>query len=310
MSNKNTELILLRATNVVCLAFGILSIVASRFTSSKSLLMDGMYSLIQSLFILVSGRIVTLLFKKDNAHYQFGYRAFEPFFIAIRSMVMLIMIFAIGGGAILSLCTGGHVIEVSIALKVSVISLVGCVAVWALLSHQAKRLQSPVLKMESRSWFIDSVISLAAVLAMVLIHFFTKAGNTTASAYIDPAMTLLFTLGLSPMLFHSLLKSSKELLGAAPPQSVQKKLEQIVKSYVKKENFLKSEVFANQQGRSLSVTIYIYLKEERRISEIDAIRTDMLHKLRSYSSWCETDIIFTIDDSWVPLAMPLAVSKA
>lgn len=309
MSNKNTELILLRAVNVVCLAFGILSIVASMLASSKSLLLDGMYSLIQSVFILISGRVVTLLFTKDNDTYQFGYRAFEPFFIVIRSAVMLFMILGIGGAAVVSLCTGGNSIDVSIALRVSIISLVGCIAVWSILFFQAKRLQSPVLKTESRSWFVDSIISFAAVLSMVLIHLFNEAGYVKASDYVDPIMTILFTLGLSPLLLSTLVTSARELLGAAPPKSVQKKLEQIVKSYVKKENFLKSEVFANQQGRSLAVTIYIYLKEERKVSEIDAIRAEMLQKLRSYSSWCEADIIFTLDDRWVQLSLPLAVAQ-
>ncbi|MBI9095367.1 MAG: hypothetical protein JEY71_10835 [Sphaerochaeta sp.] len=43
--------------------------------------------------------------------------------------------------------------------------------------------------------------------------------------------------------------------------------------------------------------------------ELDALRTNILVDLRSYSSWLEADVVFTLDPSWVPLAMPLAVAS-
>ena len=90
---------------------------------------------------------------------------------------------------------------------------------------------------------------------------------------------------------------------------LQKDLEQIAKKHVKHEGFRKSKLFAIQQGRGLSVTLYFYLKEERSLRELDALRAKILQDLRSYSSWCEADVVFTLDASWVPLAMPLAVAS-
>lgn len=309
MSNKQTELLLLRVTTAVCLGFGILSVVASRKANSNSMLFDGLYSLIQSLFILGSGRIVNLLFRKENRKFQFGYSAFEPFFIAIRSTVMLLMTFAIAVGAVHALFTGGYTIDVGIAFRISLLSLVVCVIVYAVLAIQAKSLLSPVLRVEARSWLIDSAISLASVLAMVLIHFANKAGHAQLALYIDPIVTIFFIVGLSPMLLRQLLQSSRELLGAAPSSTVQKDLEQLAKRHVKMEGFKKSSVFAIKQGRSLSVTLYFYLHEERGLRELDAIRKRILLDLRTYSSWCEADVVFTLDPSWVPLAMPLAVAN-
>ena len=310
MSNKKTEILLLRVTTAVCLAFGILSVVASFKANSNSMLFDGLYSLIQSMFILGSGRIVTLLFRKENRKFQFGYSAFEPFFIAIRSTVMLLMTFSIAASAVHAILTGGYAIDVNIAFKINLLSLVVCLIVYGIIAVQAKRLKSPVLRVEGRSWLIDSFISLAAVLAMVLIFFANKKGYAKFALYIDPIVTIFFIVGLSPMLIRELLQSSRELLGAAPASSIQKDLEHIAKKHVKREGFRKSTLFAIQQGRSLSVTLYFYLKEERTLRELDALRTKILQDLRTYSSWVEADVVFTLDPSWVPLAMPLAVAVA
>ena len=308
MSNKQTELLLLRVTTAVCLAFGVVSVVASFKANSNSMLFDGLYSLIQSAFILGSGWIVTLLFRKENREFQFGYSAFEPFFIAIRSTVMLLMTFSIAASALHAILTGGYAIDVNIAFKINVISLVVCLIVYAILAIQAKRLNSPVLRVEARSWLIDAAISFAAVLAMVLIFFANKRGYTKLALYIDPIVTIFFIVGLAPMLVSQLLQSSRELLGGAPASSIQKDLEHIAKKHVKREGFKKSTLFAVQQGRSLSVTLYFYLKEERSLRELDALRAKILQDLRTYSSWVEADVVFTIDPSWVHLAMPLAVA--
>ncbi len=309
MSNKKTELLLLRVTTAVCLAFGIVSVVASFQANSNSMLFDGLYSLIQSVFILGSGWIVSLLFRKENRKFQFGYSAFEPFFIAIRSTVMLLMTFSIAASALRAILTGGYAIDVDIALHINLLSLVVCLIVYVVLAIQAKRLKSPMLRVEARSWFIDSVISLAAVLAMGLIYFANKRGYTKLALYIDPIVTIFFIVGLSPMLVRQLLQSSRELLGAAPASSVQKDIEHIAKKHVKSEGFRKSNLFAIQHGRSLSVTLYFFLKEERSLLELDSLRAKILQDLRTYSSWVEADVVFTLDPSWVPLAMPLAVAS-
>jgi len=309
MSNKKTELLLLRVTTAVCLAFGIVSVAASYKANSNSMLFDGLYSLIQSMFILGTGWIVSLLFRKENREFQFGYSAFEPFFIAIRSTVMLFMTFSIATSALRAILTGGYAIDVNIALKINLISLVVCLIVYSVLRIQAKRLKSPVLRIEARSWLIDSVISFAAVLAMILIFFANKRGYARLALYIDPIVTIIFIVGLAPMLVNQLLQSSRELLGAAPASSIQKELEHIAKRHVKREGFKKSNLFAVQQGRSLSVTLYFYLKEERTLRELDALRTKVLQDLRIYSSWVEADVVFTLDPSWMPLALPLAVAS-
>jgi cation diffusion facilitator family transporter len=310
MSTKKQELQLLQLTTLVCLGFGVLGLVASFWAGSNSLLLDGLYSLIQSLFIIGSGKVVLLLFKKDDERFPFGYGSFEPFFLVLRSVVLLTMIMTIGFSATKSLASGGYAISVPIALPVSVLSMVVCFLIWMLLRKKAKELSSPLLRAESKAWMLDTLLSLASVLAILFVLLLSRLGLTSVSSYIDPALTLLFALFLSPSLVKDIMQYSSELLGAAPSDQVQQALEKIVNRFVRSHHFISAEVFASKRGRSLQVVIYIYLGEERPLLELDAIRLEMTKALVSYCTWCDADIIFTVDDRWMDASSLLSIQKA
>lgn len=299
MRNTKREINILRLTTFVCLFFGVLGVVASQFALSRSLLLDGLYSLIQSLFILGSGRIVALLFKSDDDKFPFGFAAFEPFFLTLRSLALLAMVLIVGFTAFQSLFSGGYEISVDITLPLSIFSLIVCAIVHTVLKREAIRLKSPVLKAESKAWLLDTLLSLASMLAMLIAHIAAKFFWTALMRYIDPCLTLAFALCIAPALAKDLVQFSKELLKAAPSSTIQTALEKIAYRYVLKYDFLKAEVFASKQGRSLNVLMYIYLKEERSVLQLDAIRLEMVKALYAYSTWCEADIIFTLDDRWV-----------
>ncbi|WP_332446772.1 cation transporter [Sphaerochaeta sp.] len=299
MNTKQRELTMLRITTFVCLGFGILGLVASFVTHAKSMLLDGLYSLIQSIFILGSGRVVNLVFKEDDEQFPFGYGAFEPFYLIVRSMVLLSMILFVGATALHSLFSGGYAVSLSLAFPVSLLSFFVCFWVWRSLARQAKLLASPVLRAESKAWMLDTLLSAASVLALVAIYLVRSSKISFLANYIDPFLTLIFLCCLSPTLLFDLIQYTKELLGAAPSVSITEDLQRIANRYVHRYDFLRSEVFASKQGRSLSVLIYIYLKEERPLRQLDAIRLEMVKDLLTYSSWCEADIIFTVDDRWI-----------
>ncbi len=299
MRTQSREIIILRFTTLVCLFFGILGVAVSPLAHSRSLLLDGLYSLIQSLFILGSGKVVKLLFTKDNDEFPFGYAAFEPFFLVVRSLTLLLMVSLLGVSALFSLFSGGYTIAVDIAFPLSCLSFVVCTLVTLILGREAVKLNSPVLKAESRAWLLDTLLSMASMAAMLLAFLARMHRLTMLERCVDPALTLVFLVFMVPMLARDLLQYSKELLQAAPASSIQTALEKITYKFVRRYDFLKAEVFAAKQGRSLNVLVYVYLKKERPLLQLDAIRLEMVKALHSYSSWCEADIIFTLDDRWV-----------
>ena len=109
------------------------------------------------------------------------------------------------------------------------------------------------------------------------------------------------------MLIKDLIVYSRELLGAAPNLSVQTSLEKITNRFVKKHAFRKAKVYALKRGRSLMVVIYVFLSEERPVKQLDAIRLEMIKAMYSYLNFCDTDVVFTLDDRWVDYQTPFTI---
>ena len=163
------ELKYIRIVTLICFSFGVLGIISAIAADSTSMMFDGMYSFIQSFFILLSGYVVKLISRSDNDKYQFGYGAFEPFFIVIRTMCLMFMNVVLIYGSFMDLLSGGYKVNAPIAISVTAFSAVVCFFVWLFLVKKGKVLSSPLLKAEAKSWLNDTLLSIA-----VLVSFFIK----------------------------------------------------------------------------------------------------------------------------------------
>ena len=304
--NMKKEIVYIRAVTLICFLFGVLGIAAALITGSSSMLFDGMYSMVQSVFILLSGFVVRLIGRKDDEYYQFGYGAFEPFYIMLRTVVLLTMNAILSRGAILSLLSGGRRVEATIALAFTAISIVGCLPVYIFLRHQAKVLNSPVLRAESRSWLNDTLISVSVLISFAVMALLDKAGRSDIAMLIDPIITIIFALSLLPPLLKQLINSAKDLLEAAPPKEVQERLDEIVSEYSSRYGFKDYEIYSSKHGRTVSATIHVILREDLSVRTIDGIRKAMLKDIIKAWQWSDTDIVFTVDPSWMKYAVPVA----
>ena len=298
------ELVYIRAVTLICFLFGVLGIAAALVTNSSSMLFDGMYSMVQSVFILLSGFVVSLIGRKDDEYYQFGYGAFEPFYIVIRTVVLLAMNTILASGAIESIREGGRRVEATVALAFTAISIVGCLIVYVLLRREGKRLNSPILRAESKSWLNDTLISVSVLISFGIMAVLDHFGYSNIANMIDPVITIMFALSLLPSLLKQLISSVKDLLEAAPPKEAQERLEKVVLRYSDIYGFKDYEIYSSKHGRTISATIHIVLREDLSVRTIDGIRKSMLKDIISQWQWSDTDIVFTIDPSWMEYAVP------
>ena len=304
--NNQKELKLIRGTTIVCFTFGVLGVMFALLADSKSMLLDGMYSFIQSIFILTSGFVLKLVGKKDDENYQFGYGAFEPFFIVVRTLVLLGMNIVLGVNAVTSLFSGGYRVEANLGIVFTLLSIFGCFIVWTILYQNAKKLNSPMLKAESRSWINDTLLSVAVLLSFSIMYVLDRMGRGDIANYIDPVITLLFVFSLSVPLIKQLLSGIRELLVAAPPEEIQDELDGIISSYVEKYDFRNYMIYSSKQGRVVTSMIHIILKEEMPLLKLDEIRKEMMIDIKNKWTYSDTDIVFTIDHSWFEYSVPVA----
>ncbi len=297
--NNQKELRILRGTTIVCFLFGVLGVMFAFMADSKSMLLDGMYSFIQSLFILSSSFVLKIALKKDDEKYQFGYGAFEPFFIALRTVALLTMNFILGSSALTALFSGGYRTEANLGMIFTGLSIVGCAIVWKILYTNARKMGSPLLFAEARSWINDTLLSVAVLLSFAIMAILDRTGHPEIAAYIDPLITIAFVISLCFPLFKMLFNSIRELLSAAPPESVQEELDAILEKYKSKYDFKSYMAYSSKQGRVLLSTIHIFLKREEKIAVLDKIRKEIMKEIQKSWTYVDTDIVFSIDPEWL-----------
>lgn len=289
MSDSQKELSLLTSVTIICFLFGLAGTILSFFASSSSLRFDGLYSLIQSFFILLSGRVSRLIRRDADDEYQFGYSAFEPFFIIVRTTVLLCLNVSMAYGAVKSLLSGGSPCSEGVIIWYAVISFVVCVVVSVLLVRTGKRLSSPLLKTEAVSWLNDSLISLAVLVSFAISTFLPE----NISLYIDGAVTLLFTICLTPGLVRIVIRNARELLCCAPDEKVQEEIESMVKKVLEPLAFTLFDFSAAKQGRSLSVTIVVTVDQDYTVSVIDAYRGKLVREIRRRWPLSDIEVLFS-----------------
>lgn len=301
---QEKELTYIRAVTAICLFFGVLGVALALVSESSSMLFDGMYSLIQSVFILMSGFVVRLIGRKDDEHFNFGYGSFEPFYIMLRTISLFSMNAALGISAIRSILSGGYEVNATIVLAFTAFSAVVCSFVCAFLFRKAREFNSPVLRTEARSWLNDTLLSVAVLASFSIIAILSHLGFRKAMLYIDPIVTLLFVLFLIPGVTKQLWQAIKDLLDAAPPQEVQERLGGIVEQFSTLYSFKDWKIYASRRGRIIYSTIHIVLCDDIPLHKADQLRKAMLKAIRSSWQWSDTDIVFCVDSSWMEYAVP------
>lgn len=288
MSDSQKECSLLTFVTFICLLFGLAGTILSFFASSSSLRYDGLYSLIQSFFILLSGKVSRLIRRKADDEYQYGYFAFEPFFITIRTTILLCLNITMMVGAVRNLLLGGSSCEEGIIIWYAAVSFLVCILVYGLLRRWGKRLSSPLLGTEAVSWLNDSLISLA-----VLVSFFVSSFLPASFArYVDGIVTLLFTVCLTPGLVRIVIRNSRELLFCAPNEEVQDEIAALVNETLEPLAFSLFEFSSAKQGRSLSVTVIVTVDQEYPVSITDTYREKLMGAIRKRWPLSDVEVLF------------------
>ncbi len=302
-SNRtDKEIKLIRLSTIGNFSFGLIGIIFAILTHSRSILFDGLYSFVLSFFTLISARVVTLITKGQTANYQFGYGAYEPLLIIIRSIFLFGMYLVLGYEAITSLLNGGYIISTYFALIYSVISTSACFVIWVILRKTARRNTSPVLKAEAYGWFLDTILSAAVFMAFMIIYALNYMGAVTYVPFIDPIITLSLVLLMLPALYNMFVVNFRDMVAAAPSLEIQEELRTIMDGFQEKYSFVNIENYSEKRGRSLYLISHVYLEKEVPIKTLDKIRKEMVRTIKGWWFYSDIDILFTLNPAWIEMS--------
>lgn len=175
METDTTEARALRLSPIGYLIFGLLGVAFFLITRSEAILLDGIYSLISLVLAVVALRVSRIADLPGSSRYHFGYAHLEPLINVGRiALILGVDAFALFS-AVSALLSGGRELNTGPALIYGVLSAPACLAMSALQRRTAKIVDSPILRVDARNWFIDGAISSGVGLAFLLGFFMERS---------------------------------------------------------------------------------------------------------------------------------------
>lgn len=296
-SEKNT----LMLSAFGALFFAVLGVVWGIVIDSSMIVFDGLYSLI-SLFLSILAIFITgYISKNDFEKFPFGKRILEPLTVAFNSIVLTVMCSITFINSAKEILTGGKAVDAELALGYSIISILGCLIVYRVLSRNNKKICSDIIKAESNQWLMDTLVSVAVLVGFLICTILDKTSLAYLSKYIDPLMVVITSAIFIRVPITTLIKSFKEILNRNADKDINDEIYTIVKDVEKEYNFEDSITRVSKIGKELRIEIdFVFNKQSKlnSLEEMDNVREYVYNSMSDINLDKWLNVNFTGDKKW------------
>ena len=294
----------IRAFRISACGFLIISILGFVFAllaHSQAIMLDGVYALVSVVMTVLAARVARLVERPASERFHFGYAHFEPLLNLVRGL----LIFAICAYALIAtvevLVRGGREIHAEVAIFYTALSAVWSVGVFLYQRRLARRLGSPALAVDARTWLVDAVLYVGETGAFVVYLLLLPTALAPLLVYADPIFVLIVVGFLMKVPITTIREALREVLHRAPPAEVQHEVRQRVAAALAGLPVRKTHARMAEVGRFLFVLIHLVVDEgfgARPISELDQLRRQVEQSLRAVHDRVVLDVVFTADEYW------------
>jgi cation diffusion facilitator family transporter len=290
----------LKSSIALTVFLGVLGVASGLVTGSQAIIFDGMYSFVDVVPTIVSLLVVKLIARGTSHRFQFGYWHLEPLVAVLRDSILVVACIYAAINAVKTLTSGGHDVEYGrAALWAGILCVIG-LAMTLFLSRRAKALQSPMLKLDARSWLVSAFLSLGLLIGFAIATAFAGTPLQGWIPYLDAIALLSMALIMLPMPLMGLWRSMSDVLQVAPDE-LDTQVHTVMDSVVKEHQFLDYSSYIAKAGRARFVEIHVLVSPESRIdtATADAIRRDLAKRLNAATPNFWLTIDFTADRAWL-----------
>jgi cation diffusion facilitator family transporter len=279
---------------------GVVGVASGLATGSQAIIFDGMYSFVDVVPTIASLVVVKLIAQGSSHRFQYGYWHLEPLVAALRDSILVVACIYAAVDAVNSLASGGSEVEYGMAaLWAGALSVIG-IAMTLFLARRARDLQSPMLKIDSRSWMVSAALSLALLLGFGIALGVHGTRFERWVPYLDAFALLLIALAMLPVPLIGLWRSLRDVLQVAPDE-LDSQVHSVMNGIVSERAFVDYSSYVAKVGRARFVEIHVLVAPDSRIdtAAADSIRRDIAQRLNAAwpNFWLTVD--FTADRGWL-----------
>jgi predicted Co/Zn/Cd cation transporter (cation efflux family) len=226
-------------------------------TSSQSILMDAVYGAADFVSIMISIKIIPVLYKPTSEKHPFGYSQTEAIFITIKgAMLTAVTVGLVMNNIQIMLKGGNHVAFTDIAVF-ELAAAVICVAIIIVMVRMNKNLSSAIVKTEISSWIIDSVASVGLAVAFILPAVIQTSWMEWFAPYLDQAVAIALSVAILPVPIKTAVSGIRDLFLFAPDETMVTLIKEIGQEVLKEYHFEESAYYdIVKTGRKIWISIY------------------------------------------------------
>ena len=234
------------------LAEGLMALI----TSSQSILMDAVYGAADFVTVLISIKLIPVLYKPTSEKHPFGYSQSEAIFITIKGAMMTAVTIGLVMNSIQIILKGGnHVAFTEIAIFELAAAAV-CGAIILAMIKMNKDVDSAIVKAEISSWIIDTVASVGLAVAFILPAIIQTDWMERFAPYLDQAVAITLSVMILPMPIKTAVSGIRDLFLIAPDEDTVIRIKEIGQETLKDFQFKETEYDIIKTGRKIWISIY------------------------------------------------------
>ncbi len=282
--------------------FGVLGIAISLASQSGAVFLDGIFSLIFGVVGFLTFYVSSLVTRPRDESYPFGYATFEPMLNLFKGLLIAFVLIYAVWEAVRTILVGGRDIAAGGGIVYAAIATIGGVVVIVFLRRYARTSGSPIVEVDARNWTVDTLISSAVGFAFVVTLLIQNSQWSDLAPYADPVMMLAIAAIAVPQPLQTIRQNWGQLVGKAPPRSVQSKVADLVATALTDVEHDELHLRVVEVGRYIHVHIYIVVNPEAKmpidIKRHDAIRYRIYAALSQEYRYLAIDVGFTLERRW------------
>ena len=263
-----------------CIAFGL-------WAGSRSIMFDGVYSLLDVFLTLGSLAVSRLITSAGSRRFQYGYWHLEPLVLTFNSaMLCLLCVYALING-IDGLLGPGHAME----FEAGIVWVVGigavCLGLYFYVGACARRLRSELLKLDAKGWLISGALNLALLIAFASGEIAEYTDYRNSGMYADSLVLVALALVMLPVPLTSCARALREVLQIAPPD-LDRRVREVLDAVSARHRFAGYQSFVARSGRIALVEVHFKVPLDLPIGNIralDAVRSEIRAALKEPHVW-------------------------
>lgn len=242
--------------------FLVAEILMAIYTTSQSILMDAFYGAADMLMILVSLKIVPLIYRPMTEKHPFGFSQAEAVFITLKGTMLTAVTLGLVVTNIQLISRGGNMVSFGLIAVFELLSALIIGAVILILRRINKGLRSPIVKTEIDAWMIDMIASVGLGAAFLLPVAIRTPWMAEYSPYLDQVVAILLAAVILPIPVRTVIGGLRDLFLLAPEEATVEEIKEISQSILEPYGFGDANYDVIRTGRKIWISIYFRTAED------------------------------------------------